>query len=411
MNNKISTTFVYGNGLDLALHMKTSYKDFFEELNVQGGFFDQHSSNPLTDYIQMVGEKDNWFDFESIIDNFASQSNMGIALRRCELFLTLLDDGIKRKENAYNKLSEFQDIIEFIPAIKAIIDFTKEHKYFEFRGEQVKKMNDAAKREINDFITNNSELIKNGYRDLKCALANFLRPKIHRDFENSCAYRILGAILGLPNNGKDSLVDAFSKLSRNEKTLPMPNNNRIVSFNYVNEFERMGIHFQFNRKINRRLGLESYINSPLFMSIHGHLDFSNNSDYDDEKIIFGVNDDKDIPYCLAFLKKQYWQEENRRKIFNDLLFHSKRIVIYGHSIHGIDYEYYQDFLSEPHDDKEIYVIVNNQKAVDEIKIGLSRKGCNAFIKYLIVDIFETDEYLKLLEDIIRDTMDKSEGSE
>ena len=405
--NTISTTFVYGNGLDLALHMKTSYKDFFTELNVQGGFFEKHSSNPLTDYIRMVGEKDNWFDFETIIDEFATQSDLCIALRRCESFLTLLVDSIKRKENAYNNLSEYQDIIDFIPSISAIVDFTKEHKYFEFRGEQVAKMYYSAKHEINDFITDNSELIKNGFNDLKCALANFLRPKIHHNFDNSCAYRILCAILGLPKNHQDSLVDAFSKLGQDEGALPTPINNKIISFNYVNEFDRLGIFLQFDRKIERRLGLEYYVNDPIFMSIHGHLDFSYNNNNDcDENIIFGANDDKDIPYCLAFLKKKYWIEENRRKMFNDILFNSKRIVIYGHSIQGIDYEYYQDFLSKPHDDKEIYVIVNDQKAVDEIKMGLFRKGCNAFIKYLIVDNEGTDEYLKLCEDIIHDSVDK-----
>lgn len=404
--NTINTTLVCGNGIDLALGMETSYKTFFVELNVRGGFFDQHLSNPLTDYIQNVGKKENWFDFESIIKEFATQSTLGIALRRGEECLSLLENSKKLKKNAFKQLGEYEDLVDYIPSLGGIIDFAKNHKYYEFRGEQVYKMYDVAVHEINSFILSKSVLIRNGFDDLKRALVEFVHSMSHLAFESSCAYKILGAILGLPKQKGDTLVDAFSKRLKNKKDLPHPKN-QIVSFNYLNELDILGRYLQFDEKITQRLGLEDYLDTPFFMSIHGHLDFSNINNFD-ANIIFGADDDSDIPNCLYFLKKTSWQEENKKRQFNYILHHSKRIVIYGHSIHGIDYDYYRNFLSEPRDDKEIYIIVNKQETVDAIRYGLNKMGCKAFIKYLIVDGFATKEYKKLCEDIIRDTVDKND---
>lgn len=72
MKKKYGTSLIIGNGFDLNLGMVTDYRSFFNKLN-SDDFFAKHADNPLLQFIKAKGEKENWYDFEGIIQEYATR--------------------------------------------------------------------------------------------------------------------------------------------------------------------------------------------------------------------------------------------------------------------------------------------------------------------------------------------------
>lgn len=82
MKKKYGTSLIIGNGFDLNLGMVTDYRSFFNKLNSDSDdFFVKHADNPLLQFIKAKGEKENWYDFEGIIQEYATRSEQAVNLK------------------------------------------------------------------------------------------------------------------------------------------------------------------------------------------------------------------------------------------------------------------------------------------------------------------------------------------
>ena len=85
MDKAINTTLIIGNGFDLSMGKHTSYKEFYEKLVKNKGFWDNHSGNSLLEYIKdNGGSKEFWYDFENIILHYSFESENGKKLKELE---------------------------------------------------------------------------------------------------------------------------------------------------------------------------------------------------------------------------------------------------------------------------------------------------------------------------------------
>ena len=128
---KFGTTLIIGNGCDLNLGMRTDYCSFFNELS-QSGFFSKYNHIPLIKFIQEKGEKEKWFDFEAIIEEFASISEQAIYLKLSERLLLLLDKVIGLDGNCYNDISDYNKLSKISPEIQSIIDYSEKYTQPQF---------------------------------------------------------------------------------------------------------------------------------------------------------------------------------------------------------------------------------------------------------------------------------------
>ena len=83
-------TLIIGNGFDLSLQLKTSYKNFHEYLEAKG-FYEKHNSNELISRIK-TNIHDYWYDFEKVIKDYALSSKACFLFRRLAIFREVLDD-------------------------------------------------------------------------------------------------------------------------------------------------------------------------------------------------------------------------------------------------------------------------------------------------------------------------------
>lgn len=321
----INTTLIIGNGFDLSLGMKTSYKSFYEYLE-ERSFFDKYKELPLIEYIHNSIKRDLWYDFESIIKEFATQHyprDNEFATKNQEQMLAIIN---KRKADAE----------------KAMRLLTENLKTFLAR--------------VNPIVC------------------------------NSAAMRILLAVLGI----KDDSID-----SSNEKMLGkvvgghyvFPDNIKIISFNYTDTLLHIG-------RILESIGIALLLNNDKcsnLTQIHGKLKSS---------IAFGADKIVSVSEEYKCLCKAYYLNGNPKQEFIDTLAYSERVVIFGHSVHGLDFEYYEDFFMSKPSPKNVYVVCHNQKGCQEIRDALLKKGIPPFITYISTD--NKREFEKLCDDILAD---------
>ena len=170
MDKAINTTLIIGNGFDLSMGKHTSYKEFYEKLVKNKGFWDNHSGNSLLEYIKdNGGSKEFWYDFENIILHYSFES----------------ENGKKLKELEKSKTSDDRLVEKIVAEVKEGIELLKE--------ELVKFLRDA-------------------------------KP----DNDSLCpAYRIFAAILGASGkNAKDLLASLLERKIAKE-TWEFPNNPKI----------------------------------------------------------------------------------------------------------------------------------------------------------------------------------------
>lgn len=106
-----------------------------------------------------------------------------------------------------------------------------------------------------------------------------------------------------------------------------------------------------------------------------------------ENIVFGTDEDDRIPRELCFLRKCHYLENNTKSKFYRDLCSSKRIVIFGHSVHGIDFEYYERFFKGKKHLSDIYILGYSRESLNEIKRGLELKGISLPANYIIADVY------------------------
>lgn len=74
MKKKYGTSLIIGNGFDLNLGMVTDYRSFFKKLKADG-FFAKHTNNPLLQFINAKGEKENGMTLKVLFRNMQLEAN------------------------------------------------------------------------------------------------------------------------------------------------------------------------------------------------------------------------------------------------------------------------------------------------------------------------------------------------
>lgn len=333
MDKAINTTLIIGNGFDLSMGKHTSYKEFYEKLVKNKGFWDNHSGNSLLEYIKdNGGSKEFWYDFENIILHYSFES----------------ENGKKLKELEKSKTSDDRLVEKIVAEVKEGIELLKE--------ELVKFLSDA-------------------------------KP------DNDCLYptcRIFTAILGASGKNAKELVTSLLERKKAKETWEFPNN-KIISFNYLDDPSNFSFYLQFFIYKNVKspcsppIGIKADDLAGMFVFLHNSLDFWNRSNLH-PGLVFGTNDDERMPKALYFLRKSSQLGYDAKKSFTDTLNQSKRIVIFGLSLVGIDYDYFKEFFETDHDSDTEVVIINKKGALDNIRKILKEKGCKRQVSYLDIDL-------------------------
>lgn len=333
MDKTINTTLIIGNGFDLSMGKHTSYKEFYEKLVKNKGFWDNHSGNSLLEYIKdNGGSKEFWYDFENIILHYSFES----------------ENGKKLKELEKSKTSDDRLVEKIVAEVKEGIELLKE--------ELVKFLSDAKS-------------------------------------DNDCLYptcRIFTAILGASGKNAKELVTSLLERKKAKETWEFPNN-KIISFNYLDDPSNFSFYLQFFIYKNVKspcsppIGIKADDLAGMFVFLHNSLDFWNRSNLH-PGLVFGTNDDERMPKALYFLRKSSQLGYDAKKSFTDTLNQSKRIVIFGLSLVGIDYDYFKEFFETDHDSDTEVVIINKKGALDNIRKILKEKGCKRQVSYLDIDL-------------------------
>lgn len=333
MDKTINTTLIIGNGFDLSMGKHTSYKEFYEKLVKNKGFWDNHSGNSLLEYIKdNGGSKEFWYDFENIILHYSFES----------------ENGKKLKEFEKSKTSDDRLVEKIVAEVKEGVELLKE--------ELVKFLSEAEP-------------------------------------DNDCLYttcRIFAAILGASGKNAKELVTSLLERKKAKETWEFPNN-KIISFNYLDDPSNFSFYLQFFIDKNVKspcsppIGIKADDLAGMFVFLHNSLDFWNRSNLH-PGLVFGTNDDERMPKALYFLRKSSQLGYDAKKSFTDTLNQSKRIVIFGLSLVGIDYDYFKEFFETDHDSDTEVVIINKKGALDNIRKILKEKGCKRQVSYLDIDL-------------------------
>lgn len=387
---KFRTTLVLGNGFDLSLHLKTSYKAFHEYLEAKG-FYGKHNSNELISMIR-TSIHDYWYNFEEVIKDYALGSKATNLFKSLAIFWEGLD---KFPQNWNRNL--LSDMIT-----RDILELFKQYNYFSARelldridkGElsEVVSLCRKVKSQIDDIELQERKKTLAILNELKAELYSFLKNAIqgHIDIAEPSA-RVLLSTLGIEPKGYNSIEDGLlTKIVKEEWVFE--DNIRIVSFNYTDTLYL--ITFVVEMAKGRAISLEYTDLKSIYFPIHGTLK--------ENDLVFGADDVKDVPFPLQILKKSeqiidYKGKYDVKKQFTDILNNSQEIIIFGHSIDKLDFEYYEEYLKTD-SDSPIHIITYDETSVETIKHFLAKRNLhrgNREIKY-----YKTNEsHNKQIEDL------------
>lgn len=387
---KFRTTLVLGNGFDLSLHLKTSYKAFHEYLEAKG-FYEKHNSNELICKIRKEIH-DYWYNFEKVIKDYALSSKATILFRRLAIFRKGLDKFLHNwnrdllSDMITNEILDLFNQYNFSSAIELLNNIND--------GELSEIMSICRKVEsqIDDIELLERKKTLAILNELKAELYSFLKNAIqgHIDISEPSA-RVLLSTLGIEPKGYNSIEEGLlTKIVEEEWVFE--DNVRIVSFNYTDTLYLIAKVVELAK--GRAFPLEFEDLKNIYFPIHGTLK--------EEELVFGADDVEGIPYPLQILKKSeqiidYKGKYDVKKQFTDILNNSQEIIIFGHSINGLDFEYYEEYLKTD-SDSPIHIITYDETSVETIKHFLAKRNLhrgNREIKY-----YKTNEsHNKQIEDL------------
>lgn len=379
MKKKFKHTIVIGNGFDLNLGLNTSYKAFFLFLESQS-FFQEHKENKLISFIYDKGKKDNWYDFEGILQEYALTETDSHLLRLSAEFRKVLEKIDVGDKSAINYVEQYKDLSTISTSIISLLDKLSKQTFLDLDFlASTKQIRHTILSDLDEFSNTCREQTKKTIELLREKLRDFLGfPRI-KDQEMSESLMLICSACGAYGIGVKAMADAWSQRFSNEYSFRELNEMRIVSFNYTDAIYMVSDMLKW--KSNRRIGFESDSKDmpDSFYHIHGTLESS---------MIFGISDNQNIPNEYWCMKKKKMLEENAISKFHKILNESERIIIFGHSIYGVDFDYYKEFLRKEQPNTEIFIVAYKQEILDEIQKQLDMKGVIATIKYRIADTSE-----------------------
>lgn len=287
------------------------------------------------------------------------------------------------------------------------------------------RYSDFAKSKVwQDKIENNALMLS--HHGLLSALVNAKEKEAWFDIESTMMHYIrkqeeqhkaYGYPLASTDREEYQVICSALKeyLSKESETFHMKNNSvaerafkdlmevglfhKIYTFNYTDiddVADRLDIHAQ-----------------PEVCHVHGSLE-------PDDDIILGVEGEQIIPEPYKFMYKTSSRYYRSTNLYDDLN-SANEIVFFGHSINGMDFDYFRHFFKVQSDDeangykrKYIRIFTYNNDSADDIKYILRENGIqpnklyalNNFDVILCKDIenkdrFETGKYDEFKRDIFR----------
>ena len=384
MKKKYGTSLIIGNGFDLNLGMVTDYRSFLKKLKADG-FFTKHTNNPLLQFINAKGEKENWYDFEGIIQEYATRSEQAVNLKMIDKLLPIIDKALELDEESFKEIKDYKHLCGIVLEFDSVIEYTSKNNYLDFAADyDIREKCVYIKKALSQYSEEQRDLVKEAMRLLKDELVAFLKSAKINNEENSLAFMIFFSIMGIYDAGYKGLTMKLSDYSKKyQGSFP---DFKIVSFNYTDTISNL-VKFLQRIKFDSRIDLETDDLKENFYRIHGALD---------SEVIFGIDSECDIPNAFISLRKSNHISINAKQRFSDIIENSKRIIIFGHSIYGIDYEYYADFL-EKNKDTEVVVIYHNEDGKKEFENEMENRGVMRSINYEYIVI--SDHFFEFCKNI------------
>lgn len=367
--------------------MVTDYRSFFKKLKADG-FFTKHTNNPLLQFINAKGEKEKWYDFEGIIQEYATRSEQAVYLKMIDKLLPLIDKALDIDEESFKEIKGYKHLCGIVPEFDSVIEYTTKNNYLDFVADNdIREKCVYIKKALSQYNEEQRDLVKEAMRLLKDELVVFLKSAKINDEEKSVAFMIFFSIMGIYAAGYKGLTMKLSDYSK--KCQGIFPDFKIVSFNYTDTISNLVVYLQCI-KFDSRIDLETNDLKENFYRIHGALG---------SEVIFGIDSECDIPNAFISLRKSNHISINAKQRFSDIIENSKRIIIFGHSIYGIDYEYYADFLKK-NKDTEVVVLYHNEKGKKEFENELENKGVTRKINYEYIVI--SNHFFEFCENIAKD---------
>ena len=387
MKKKYGTSLIIGNGFDLNLGMVTDYGSFFKKLSADG-FFTKHTNNPLLQFIKAKGEKEKWYDFEGIIQEYATRSEQAVNLKMIDKLLPIIDKALELDEESFEEIKGYKHLCGIVLEFDSVIEYTSKNNYLDFAADyDIREKCVYIKKALSQYSEEQRDLVKEAMRLLKDELVAFLKSAKINNEENSLAFMIFFSIMGIYDAGYKGLTMKLSDYSKKyQGSFP---DFKIVSFNYTDTISNL-VKFLQRIKFDSRIDLETDDLKENFYRIHGALD---------SEVIFGIDSECDIPNAFISLRKSNHISINAKQRFSDIIENSKRIIIFGHSIYGIDYEYYADFL-EKNKETEVVVIYHNEDGKKEFENEMENRGVMRSINYEYIVI--SDHFFEFCKNIVEE---------
>lgn len=384
MKKKYGTSLIIGNGFDLNLGMVTDYRSFLKKLKADG-FFTKHTNNPLLQFINAKGEKEKWYDFEGIIQEYATRGEQAVNLKMIDKLLPIIGKALDLDEESFKEIKGYKHLCGIVPEFDRVIEYTTKNNYLDFFADNdIREKCEYIKKALSQYSEEQRFWVKEAMRLLKDELVAFLKSAKINNEENSLAFMIFFSIMGIYDAGYKGLTMKLSDYSKKyQGSFP---DFKIVSFNYTDTISNL-VKFLQRIKFDLRIDLETDDLKENFYRIHGTLD---------SEVIFGIDSECDIPNAFISLRKSNHISINAKQRFSDIIENSKRIIIFGHSIYGIDYEYYADFL-EKNKDTEVVVIYHNEDGKKEFENEMENRGVMRSINYEYIVI--SDHFFEFCKNI------------
>ncbi len=310
--------FVLGNGFDMDLGLKTSYKDFWESKYCPRNYparIIKHLNNKWSDNLDAV----KWYDLENELLEY---------FRYVKANYYISTDFLTTKEHTF---------------LKAVSPHCLVRGYYEEYEEQIQDLTRQGIIQFNDLGFNTymtipflEDLKKSGQeRDkiavghIKQGLCDYIREAVKEQInDNSCAFFTLFSLAQAKEKGNDVKIYTF-----NYTSLPNP--------------------YDYSQESNT-------------YHIHGNCDSG--------KIIIGTQDSNEFNKEYDFLQKSFDPNFNPPALVYDLL-DADEIVIFGHSIGVNDRQYFKAFFQQQTSTnnpkrKRITIFTRDENSEIEIKRSL-----------------------------------------
>lgn len=175
MKKIYGTSLIIGNGFDLNLGMVTDYRSFFKELQ-RIGFFEKNQTNPLLQFIQEKGVKENWYDFENIIKEYATKSPQAIFIKMIEDFLPKLELALGIDKAAFETIKDFQPLFSIAPDLNGIIEYTSNHTEYQFASDMsIQECCNNIEGTLSKYVEEQRTFVKKAIRLLTTELVSYLK--------------------------------------------------------------------------------------------------------------------------------------------------------------------------------------------------------------------------------------------